>query len=227
MSIYVVGALICFAVAYRTFFVKKKPTQSRKLFGLLSFLFGLICVLDFLAQVAGTTKLSMYLQDLMGVVYPFPMFLFMLIPLTIYKDIRGKTILKIMVLPLLVGLFSFIGGGGGCTMDVEAGNFEGMIFVKFIYNEDIYSIWLLLNFIPVVVMYYLFYKIFKTPDVRANKDSMKRLKVFVTAFTILIIAGYAFAIAEMIFGTPPLSSVGAAVGVSLAMIAFKLRKETM
>ena len=68
---------------------------------------------------------------------------------------------------------------------------------------------------------------FKTPDVRANKDSMKRLRMFVLAFTLLIVAGYAFAVAEMILGTPPLSSVGAAVGVSLALIAFKLRKEKM
>ena len=224
MSIYVIGALICFAVAYRTFFVKKTHSQSRKLFGLLALLFGLICILDFMSQAAGPTKLSLYIQNIVSIVYPFPMFLFMLIPLTIYKDIRGKTILKIMVLPLLVGLFAVVGGD---IIGAEADNFGDITFVKLIYNEDIYSTWLFLNFLPFVVMYYLFYKIFKTPEVRANKDSMKRLKVFVTAFTILIITGYVFAIAEMLFGTPPLSSVGAAVGVSLAMIAFKLRKETM
>ena len=222
MIIYVVGALICFAIAYRAFFVKKKLTQSRKLFGLLSFLFGLICILDLLSQAAGPTKLSVYIQHSLTMLYPFPMFLLMLIPLTLYKDIRGKTVLKIMIFPLLVGLI-----GVGDVIDTEAENFGDTTFVKFIYNEDLYSIWLFLNFIPVVVMYYFFYKIFKTPDVRANKDSMKRLKMFALAFTILIITGYAFAIAEMIFGTPPLSSIGAASGVSLAMIAFKLRKERM
>ena len=216
------GALICFAVAYRTFFVKKKPTQSRKLFGLLALLFGVICIIDFLSQVAGTTKLSIYLQNSLTMVYPFPMFLFMLIPLTLYKELENRTILKIMLLPLLVGLI-----GLGDITDAKVENFGGITFVKYVFKEDVYSIWLFLNFLPLVVMYFFFYKIFKTPDVRANKDSMKRLKVFVTAFTILIIAGYAFAIAEMLFGTPPLSSVGAAVGVSLAMIAFKLRKEIM
>jgi len=222
MIIYVAGAVICFAIAYTTFFVKKKSVQSRKLFGILALLFGVICIFDFLSQVAGPTKLSVYIQHALTIIYPFPMFLFMLIPLALYNDIRGKTVLKIMLLPLLVGLIGF-----GDVIGAEAGIFGDITFVKFIYNEDLYSIWLFLNFIPVVVMYYLFYKLFKTPDVKANKDSMKRLKMFVLAFTLLIVAGYAFAVAEMILGTPSLSSIGAAFGVSLAIIAFKLRKEKM
>jgi len=225
MIIYVICAVICFAIAYSMFFVKEKLTQSRKLFGLLALLFGAICIIDFLSQVAGPTKLSVYIQHSLTILYPFPVFLLMLIPRTLCNELMNRTILKIMILPLLVGLFAIIGGGN--VIGAEAGNFGNINFVKFIYNETIYSIWLFLNFTPFVMMYYFFYKIYRMLKMEKDEDCLRRLKVFIRALTILVIAAYAFAIAEMIFGTPPLSSVGAAVGVSLAMLAFKLRKEEM
>ncbi|ODS41967.1 MAG: hypothetical protein MSIBF_01025 [Candidatus Altiarchaeales archaeon IMC4] len=223
-GVYLIGALICFTVAYRTFFVKKNPSQSRKIFGLVSLFGGVICILDFLTQVAGPVMLSIYLQDIIGFLYPLTVFLFMLMPLTLQSKLENKTILRIMVLPLLIGLLPIICGE---ITGVENRNFNDIVFVKLIYNEIVYYIWLFLNAMPLVVMYYFFYKIFKLPDVRANADSMNRLETFVFAFTLLIFVGYVTAIAEVIYGTPPLSSVGVAVGISLAMGAFKVRHEKM
>lgn len=222
MVIYVIGALICFAVSYQVLFVKRNPNQSRNLFGLVAVFLGLICIIDLLSQIAGPTELSARTQYIPPILYPFTVFIMMLIPMSIYKPIKRGEILKIMALPALIGIFSVI---CGCIIRAEEASFQGIHFVRLIYNTDIYSIWLLLNLLPLIAMYYFFYKMFKSTKLKKNRGIRKRLKIFLFAMTILIVVCYAFAIAEALLGTPPVSSVGNAVGISLAMLAFKLRKE--
>ena len=221
---YLAGALICLTITHHTFFIKINPGKSRELFGYLALFFGVICMLDFTSQVSTGSELPIYVQKIALIIYPFAPFLIMLIPMNLYKPLQGSDMVKIMALPAIIGFFSFI---CGCITGAEQVTFQGIHFVKLIYNTEFYSTWLLLNFIPVIVMYYFFYKILKSPEARENNDFMKSANLLVFALTLIVVACYAFAIAEAVLGTPPLSSIGNAIGISLAMAAFKLRGEQM
>ncbi len=224
MIIYLVSVLICFTITYTTFFVKK-PNQTRKLFGTVTLILGTICILDFLSQVAGPTDQSIYMQKIIIVIYPFATFIAMLIPRTLCMPLKNRTLLKILMFPVMIGLFSI--SMGGIVTGAEASCLNELIFVKFLYLEDIYSMWIFANFLPVIVFYYYSGKILKSPAVKSNKEVMNRLKIFILAFTVLVVLVFAFGIAEVVFGTPPLSSLSSAIATSLAMVAFKLGNEKM